>query len=796
MELVISWFLFPALLATLSLGCGLACERAARIELARPLLPALGLAAVIVVGQFTTLADSTAELTVPVLMILALSGFWLGRSRLRSALGFDRWLLLAALGAYAVYAAPVVLSGDATFAGYIKLDDTATWMALTDRVMEHGRDIDSLAPSSYEATLAFNLADGYPVGVFIPLGVGALLTGQDVAWLVQPYMTLMAAMLTLVLGVLLRPLVQNPALRALAAFGGSLSALMIGYVLWGGIKEIAAALLIALFAALLSVRFSANSEANRTLTPSRPSVRGVIPLAASAAALLGVLSPGGAIWLVVPALLAFGHLLLSERRNAIRPTFAFLALTAAFCVPLIAGGRLLPPTSSPLTDNEARGNLAEALNPVQVAGIWPNGDFRFDPDSEVATYVLIGLALALFVAGVVYAWRSRSLGLLLYAAGSIAGFVLLSAVGSPWVAAKATAIASPAVLVLAFAAAVSVFASGRRVLAMTALALLGAGVIWSAALAYHEVRLAPREQLAELEEIGELIAASGPALMTEYQPYGVRHFLRESDAEGISELRRHPIPLRSGRSVEKGEWADTDRVDLKALLDYEVLVLRRTPEQSRPPGNYELIHEGEYYEVWRRRDGEAPAQHLPLGDGLDPGAVATCAQVAKLARAAGPKGVLIAAPAPTTLVVTPDERALPTAWSAAGRKGLVLVGSGEATFGVEVERSGSYGVWLAGTVPGRIEVLVDGRSVGSVRHQLNNSGLYLDLGAADLNTGRHELTLRYDEQPLAPGSGGPSPSVGPLVLSMLAADSLVTTTAERYRRLCGRRWDWIEAVAR
>ena len=66
-----------------------------------------------------------------------------------------------------------MLSGQPTFAGYIKLDDTATWMALTDRVMEHGRSLAGLAPSTYEATLDFNLADGYPVGVFLPLGVGA-----------------------------------------------------------------------------------------------------------------------------------------------------------------------------------------------------------------------------------------------------------------------------------------------------------------------------------------------------------------------------------------------------------------------------------------------------------------------------------------------------------------------------------------------------------------------------------------------------------------------------------------------
>ena len=40
---------------------------------------------------------------------------------------------------FLAYGAPVLLSGEATFAGYIKLDDTATWAALTDRAVSHGR---------------------------------------------------------------------------------------------------------------------------------------------------------------------------------------------------------------------------------------------------------------------------------------------------------------------------------------------------------------------------------------------------------------------------------------------------------------------------------------------------------------------------------------------------------------------------------------------------------------------------------------------------------------------------------
>ena len=85
------------------------------------------------------------------------------------------------------------------------------------------------------------------------------------------------------------------------------------------------------------------------------------------------------------------------------------------------------------------------------------------------------------------------------------------------------------------------------------LAIVGTGVVWSGALAYRDVNLAPRDQLAELETIGHRIAGQGPTLMTEYQPYGVRHFLRDADPEAASELRRRQVPLRSGRTLPKGD---------------------------------------------------------------------------------------------------------------------------------------------------------------------------------------------------------------------------------------------------
>src|SRR5438067_13277010 len=146
MTLLACWLLFPLVLGLLSVGCGLLLDRLASTQLPGTLLAPAGLAVIIVVASFATMTDATAELTVPAVVALAVAGFALSLPWRKGQL--DRWALVVAAAAFAVYAAPLVLSGQATFAGYITLDDTATWLAMTDRVMEHGRSMAGLAPSS------------------------------------------------------------------------------------------------------------------------------------------------------------------------------------------------------------------------------------------------------------------------------------------------------------------------------------------------------------------------------------------------------------------------------------------------------------------------------------------------------------------------------------------------------------------------------------------------------------------------------------------------------------------------
>ncbi|MGH2985573.1 MAG: hypothetical protein ACRDLO_02660, partial [Solirubrobacterales bacterium] len=782
-ELALAWVAFPAVLIALSLGCGLLVARLVGAGLAGALVPAAGCALIVVVAGFLTLADATAELATPAVVALALAGLALGRRSLGRPSG---WALVAAGGVFAVYAAPIVLSGEATFAGYIRLDDTATWLALTDRVLEHGRDLDGLAPSTYEATLAFNLADGYPVGVFLPLGVASRLLGVDVAWLIQPYLAFLAALLALALWALARAIVPRDSLRAAIAFIGAQSALLFGYYLWGGVKELTAAMLIAATAACLGGVVAARFDPRALLAP-----------ALFAAALVGVLSAGGLLWLA-PALVLVGALAL--RALPVRAVAARAALLggliALLALPVLATGGLLPPTSAPLTDADARGNLIGALEPAQVAGVWPAGDFRLDPVAELPAYVLIALMVGAAGAGLLVAARARDWGALAYVGGTLLAGLAIWLLGSPWVDAKALATAAPAVPFAAGLAVAALFARGFALVASVLGLALAAGVIWSNALAYRDANLAPRDQLAELERIGGRIAGEGPTLLTEYQPYGARHFLRDADPEAASELRRRRIARPGGDVVPKGEAVDTDALDPRGLLVYRTLVLRRSPAQSRPPGAYRLDWRGDFYEVWQRGPVSAVApDRLALGNAAQPVARPLCTRVEELAARASPGARLIAAARPPLISTSLEDASYPRSWSTPRtRNKPVPEGAGTIEARVEVERAGRYEIWVAGSVRPAVRLAVDGEPAGAVRHQLNNDGQYVRLGEAELTAGEHTVEIGFAASDLHPGSGGAAAAVGPLVLSVAEAaeTKLVRVAASDAATLCDRAWDWIE----
>ena len=202
MSLLVSWLIFPLVLGVLSLGCGLLVERAAGCRVQRELVLPLGFATIVVASLFTTASSRTAHLTTPLVVGLAVAGLGLALPVAAAAGGrlgggWRRPVLRR------VRRARVPL-GQPTFAGYIKLDDTSTWLAFTDRLLEHGRELDRPRALHVRGDAEVQPERRLPGRRRSRRSASCTSSsGTDSAWLFQPYVAFLAAMLAL--GDLRRP---------------------------------------------------------------------------------------------------------------------------------------------------------------------------------------------------------------------------------------------------------------------------------------------------------------------------------------------------------------------------------------------------------------------------------------------------------------------------------------------------------------------------------------------------------------------------------------------------------------
>ena len=775
--MIVAWALFPVVLGALCLGLGELVGRAAGRRPPAALLLPYGLAAMVVVATTTTAVSRLAPLTIPLVVGLAVVGLTLVPRRRP---GRDaRTALAVGAAIFLLFGAPVILSGKPTFAGYVKLDDTATFLAFTDRVLDHGRDLSGLAPSSYEATLAVNIANGYPLGAVLPLGIGARLVGTDPAWVWQPLLSFAAAMLAMTSFVLARRMRVSRLAAAAASFGATSSALFYGYAQWGGIKELVAVPLLALGAVTI----------NRTATEPR---RLVFP-AVAFAAFLAVMSLGGVVW-VAP--LAIAHVLVT-RESVVKRAATGLVLLTLLSLPVLveASAFLRRDNVTSFRAGGELGNLVRPLRVQQVLGIWPTADFRLDPSHSGLTALLLMVATLGLGLGVIAILKARCWELSSLVIAVALGAMTFVVAGSPWIGGKSLAMASPIVLLVVLLGFLTRSGPRWRQAGIALGAVVVVAVIASDIQVYRGVWLAPYDQLAELEAIGKTYAGQGPALMTEYQPYGVRHFLRRLDAEGASELRRRTVHLANGGLVPKGDYADIDAFDQNEIVPvYRLLVLRRSPVGSRPSSAYTLAARGAWYDVWRRLTPTLP-RRIALGGPLDRNGVPVCADVGALAATAR-DGDRILTPESTTSTVAKVGDALPPSWISAGRgSGYASVGpTGEVSITLSAPTTGVFGVWIGGTLSRRLRVSVDGDAISTIGPQINQRGMWLHAGDVPLTAGPHLLVLRGEADTLRPGvTSGPF-FIGPVALAQEPSGAIEQPAGDVTASLCGRSLDWIELV--
>ena len=438
-------------------------------------------------------------------------------------------------------------------------------------------------------------------------------------------------------------------------------------------------------------------------------------------------------------------------------------------------------TSGTHSAEESLGNLIQPLSGWQLAGIWPVGDFRFRAPT-VPSVLLIGLVVIAAAGALWLTLRRRQFGLTTYLAITLIGCAIYYVIGaSPWVVGKALAMASPALLAGALTGGAmlwSMWGSRRAAGLIGALVLLAlaGGVLWSNALGYHNVTLAPRDRLAELAHIDGLVAGKGPTFVNEYEVYADRHFLHEGAPVEPAEYRPVTLPLSEGAILTKEAGADIDAFPLSTLEPYRSIVTRRSPAESRPPSIYQLVWQGRYYQLWQR-----PAvptthiiAHIPLGESTvhpfcgvsqndgtmslcsaNPVAVPSCATVRGLGqRALAAHARLVAYNRPAPVIVRAEESRWPGTWTnETASRTLIPITPGQMVMHIAVSSSQIYELFLDGSFARGFEVSIDGRSFGTLKNELSGFSAYTLLTNVYLAAGVHTFVLTYPHADLSPGSG-------------------------------------------
>lgn len=795
MSILICWVLFPALFCLLSLGCGLLVQWVSGGAMRGVLLLPVGFATIVVASQVTTFFKATTVLATPLVVVLAVAGLALAARDLRPAT-CDLWPGASAIGVFLTYAAPIVLSGSATFPGYTLLGDTSIHFTLIDWVMSHGfHSVPAGPPSSTHAAIASYLGTAYPLGAHTALGAVRPLVGQDVAWVFQPYIALLAAFASLSIYAVLERAIAARWLVALAAFLAAQSGLVYAYALEASVKEIATICLIPMLVGV-----------GADYVSRRGGLRAVVPLAVTTAAGIGVLNASILPWLGPVLLAALAGLLLtrglSTWRTAALEMGSFAALAAALSFPsLWVVGRFVDNTTATFTssaDTGARfGNLLGPLSIWHTFGIWPTGDFRLLLSSHVhVVQVLIGLAAVAALAGIYWAFRRRSGPALVFFAASVIGWAYVTARSTPWGDAKALMIASPAVVATAMIGTAYLWQSGRRPGALFLIAAIAFGVLWTNALAYHDLDLAPRNRLGELGKIGNRFAGQGPTLYTEFEEFG-KHFLHQADPTGSDETWQDPplATLADGTLTRFGFSTDVDQLAQSYVQRFRTLVLRRSASASRPPGNYRLVYSGHFYEVWQKAPAPTVLRHIPLGDQLQPAGVPQCSQLKLLTTVGADRLAYVDRPQLPVFLTALAPR--PRYWAAdlTDPTNIRPSGAGTLTGSIDVGQHGRYTVWVQGSFGRATALVIDGRRVGTAKNELNPRGQFVSVGQITLPPGRHTIQLIRGTGNLYPGDGGRNRLLGPVVLDPSTDTRAVgQLPVSRWRDLCGRRLDWVEAI--
>ena len=586
MMLLATAILYPCVLAALCLGAGLLVEKVSGAPLASTLLLSVGVAALIAVTQLTTLVSAIAPASPYVVLAVALAGVALAPARLAAIFHRARAAPLLPATQVAVYAiamAPVLLAGRASFSSFMALSDSAVHMMGADYLIHHGQSYAHLdLANSYGRFINAYYGTSYPSGADTLFGASGLLLRLPLIWAFQPFNAFVLATACGPVWLLARQLGLRGPWRALAAITTVLPALVYGYELLGSVKEITA----------LSMLLASGAVVASPGSWLRQGPRGAIPLALLLAAGISALGAAYGVWALAALVVLAAALPAELRSRRVRPGAVLLLALVGVITGLVAalptwrglGGSIQIAGNIASTSNP--GNLHSPLHAVQVLGVWLNGSYKLEPTgtSGVITDALLVLAGVAAVLGVAQLLRRRQWGLAGWIAMTLLAWLVVSRAVTTWASAKTLMLTSPEVLLLAWGGVALLKGRSRATLAAGGVALalaLTAGVLVSDEMQYRSSDLAPTTRYQELANVNTRFAGKGPALVTDFDEYPL-YVLRDLDIGGPNFV--YPPPTLASAAGGYGDPVDLGRIPPRALLAYPLIVTRRDPTSTRPPG--------------------------------------------------------------------------------------------------------------------------------------------------------------------------------------------------------------------
>lgn len=793
MTALLAWIWAPLALYLVLLGLGLLADRVLAADVPGALLAPLGLGLGIVLVTPLFRLGASATVVTPLLAAAAVAGLLLARGELRER-AWQPGPLAAGVGVYLLYTAPILASGEATWAGYNFVNDTAQNFILIDLLEAQGATARGDV-SAFSEVANYLATSGYPIGSHALVAAWRPLTGASVEALYQPAMSMLAALTAMSLTEIarragLRPL--SAAAAATLAMGGVLT---YRYALHGAIKELAQLALGATTAALAAVALE-----------RRLPTRMVVLIAVCCLAMVFAFSAAAGAYAVALGIVVVAVVALSPGRADWRHLGRLAGVATAIAVVVLLPSlgstldftRLVTDIFSPAgADSTTRlGQLLRPLPVAEAAGVWLGPDYRtpVESDQKDLNALLIAGSITMAAAGLVICVRRRRhaplvlLGVLALPAAALFPLV------TPYIEAKLLAILTPAVVLLGSLACFTLIQGRRRGLRLAggaALLVLAAGVVASDVYTYRATRLAPLDRVASMEDVGDHVPRDGLWLLNEWEEFG-KYFMRSARINPAGEPQT-PSQVQLRRLTSPfGRWWDLDLQKLAYVQSFPGLIMRRSPTASRPPVNFRMIYRNRYYEVWRRSPDVRVRRHLALQASHRATAVPACPAVVRMARNARPGERLVAARPANVSTMIPTREDRPAAWqpSPASPGIVVPIGPGSVRGTVVTGAGARVRVWLHATGGRPYTVWIDGRRVGKVG-QVNTPEQWLEVGTLALASGRHQVEIRRGGVSPAPGNGFRG-ELGPLALQSIEAPELISVAPRNARRLCGRSWDWIE----